>query len=71
MYGYAQFRLSNGADAKPIAAARVEPTFFSVLRVEPMLGRVFTPASNDGSDTVVLSHRLWQSDFGGGSSSAK
>jgi predicted permease len=64
VYGYAQFRLANASDAKPIAAARVESTFFSVLRVEPMLGRVFTPASDDGPDTVVLSHRLWQSDFG-------
>ena len=64
VYGFAQFRLSNGADAKQITAARVEPTFFSVLGVQPMLGRVFTTASADGANTVVLSHRLWQSDFG-------
>jgi predicted permease len=64
VYGYASFRLTNGADAKQIAAARVEPTFFSVLRVQPVLGRVFTPSTDDTAATVVLSHRLWQSDFG-------
>jgi predicted permease len=63
VYGYAQFRLSNGADSKVIAAARVEPSFFSVLHVEPVVGRVFTPATDDGPATVVLSHRLWLSDF--------
>jgi predicted permease len=65
VYGYSQFRLSSGAEAKLIAAARAEPTFFSVLSVQPMLGRVFTPDSHDGPDTVVLSYRLWRSDFGG------
>jgi predicted permease len=64
VYGYSQFRLSNGADARLIAAARAEPTFFSVLGVQPMLGRVFTPDSADGPDAVVLSYRLWRSDFG-------
>jgi putative ABC transport system permease protein len=65
VYGFQQFRLTNGADAKQINAARVEPTFFSVLRVQPMLGRAFAPTREDTSaNVVVLSHRLWQSDFG-------
>lgn len=65
VYRFARFRLSDGAEARQISAARVEPTFFSILRVEPLLGRVFTTATDDGPDTVVLSHKLWQSDFGG------
>jgi putative ABC transport system permease protein len=65
VYGYEQFRLSNSTEPKLIAGARAEPTLFSVLRVEPMLGRVFTPDSHDGPDAVVLSYRLWRSDFGG------
>lgn len=63
-YGYAQFRLTSGAEARQVAAARVEPAFFSVLRVQPMLGRVFTADEGSSMNVVVLSHRLWQSDFG-------
>jgi putative ABC transport system permease protein len=67
VYGYEQFRLTTGADARQVAAARVEPTFFSVLRIQPLLGRAIMPGDDEGdrANSVVLSHRLWQSDFGG------
>jgi putative ABC transport system permease protein len=67
VYRYEQFRLTNGADARQVAAARVEPTFFSVLGVKPLLGRVIASGDDQGdrASAVVLSYKLWQSDFGG------
>jgi putative ABC transport system permease protein len=66
VYGYAQFRLTTGSDARQIAAARVEPTFFNVLRVQPLLGRAIMPGDDEGdrANGVVLSYKLWESDFG-------
>src|SRR5207344_3418793 len=41
-------------------------TFWSVLGVQPMLGRVFTEdEDNKGVRVVVISHGLWQRRFGG------
>jgi putative ABC transport system permease protein len=67
VYGYAEFRLTAGAEARQVAAARVEPTFFSVLQVKPLLGRAIVPGDDEGdrANGVVLSHKLWQTDFGG------
>src|SRR6185369_15248176 len=48
------------------AAARVTSSFFRTLGVQPMLGRGFEPADESSqATTVVLSHRVWQSRFGG------
>ena len=46
---------------------RVTAGFFSLLGVRPALGRAFLPAEDlPGRDRVVmLSHRLWQEEFGG------
>ena len=41
----------------------VSDNFFSGLRLQPLLGRTFTP--NEESPTVVLSHRGWRRHFGG------
>ena len=46
----------------------VSDNFFDVMGVEPELGRTFRPEENEvpGRDAVViLSHRLWQQQFGG------
>ena len=47
--------------------ARVLPGFFELLRVEPLLGRVFRTADGEsGSARVaVLTHGLWQRRYGG------
>lgn len=56
-------------DGKPeyARATTVSTSFFSVLGVEPMLGRGFLPGEDTlGKDhVVVLTHAFWQSRFGG------
>jgi predicted permease len=47
-------------------SARVDENFFSLLGVEPVLGRVFsTDEEKRGEAVVVLSHRMWLDRFGG------
>src|SRR6266516_3689866 len=45
----------------------VTPDFFGLLNLRPLLGRTFT--SDEGQpgkdDVLVISHRLWQREFGG------
>ena len=49
-------------------ARKVTWTFWSVLGVQPLLGRVFTEdEDNKGVRVVVISHGLWQRRFGGAS----
>jgi predicted permease len=56
----------NGTPLR-IRVTRVTPSFFRLLRIGPALGRTFTDAEGEvGSEKkVVLSHPLWQSQFGG------
>src|SRR4051794_28776870 len=56
----------NGTPVR-VQITQVTPSFFRLLRTAPALGRVFTePDGEVGSERkVVLSHALWQSQFGG------
>jgi len=59
--------LTGVHDPQRIQLARTTANFFDVMGVAPAFGRTF-PAGNEqpGNDTVVvLSHRMWQSHFGG------
>jgi putative ABC transport system permease protein len=49
-----------------VPIARVSPNFFSVLGVNPQLGRVFTDAEGTpgGAPVVMISDSLWRSRFG-------
>src|SRR5215831_14739233 len=57
--------LTGAGEPEQIAVAVVSANFFDVLRVQPRLGRGFTPADElAGHPAIaVLSHALWQRRF--------
>lgn len=57
--------LTGGAEAERIQAARVGATFWSLIGVQPSLGRGFAPNEDAPSAvrTVVLSDGLWKRRF--------
>ena len=58
--------LSGDGDPEQVPARKVTWTFWSVLGVQPLLGRVFTEDEDNTSVRVaVISHGLWQRRFGG------
>ncbi|HYC52315.1 MAG TPA: ABC transporter permease [Gemmatimonadaceae bacterium] len=67
---YAAGGLNLMDDERPLRvdAGVVTTTFFSTLGVRPLHGRGFTAEEGkpNGPRVVVLSHRLWQSQYGGG-----
>ncbi len=60
-----EYLLSRTGEAHLLQSEAVQPKFFSVLGVAPILGRGFEPAEfHPGGDRVVLlSHALWVRDF--------
>src|SRR6185295_11860218 len=60
------FTLTGRDTPERIEGARVTTSFFSVLGVEPILGRSFLPDEDrpDAEPTVILSYALWQRKFG-------
>lgn len=63
-YGYEAPVLSGAGPARRLRAVVVTPSYFSVFSVEPHLGRTLAP-EDDGASVALLSHGLWQSQFGG------
>jgi predicted permease len=58
--------LSGDGEPEQVPARKVSWTFWSVLGVQPVLGRVFTEDEDNKSvRVVVISHGLWQRRFGG------
>jgi len=57
----------NGKIARVIQAATVTPNFFAFYGVPAQVGRVFDSrdTTSNASDAFVISHRLWQTEFGG------
>ena len=57
--------MTGAGDAAEVQAARVSPSFFTVLRAQPIFGRVFSQADADpGHDGVaVLSYGFWKRQF--------
>jgi predicted permease len=66
-YNPTELNLVGEGDPDRLEAAAVTADVLPMLRVQPALGRLFTPADDrDGAPgTVLLSHGLWQSRFGG------
>jgi putative ABC transport system permease protein len=60
--------LAGDGDPEQVPARKVTWNFWSVLGVQPMLGRTFTEdEDNKGVRVAVISHGLWQRRFGGAS----
>ncbi|MBI5386422.1 MAG: ABC transporter permease [Verrucomicrobia bacterium] len=56
----------GGEDAGRVQGMTVSDNYFSVLGVNPVLGRGFLPEEAAGAHrVVVISHSLWQHRFGG------
>lgn len=60
-------KLTSDGEPEEVPAQIATPNLFSVLGVNPIMGRTFSP--DDGKqgqpDVVVLSYALWQRRFGG------
>jgi predicted permease len=58
--------LTDGNEATHVQGESVSADLFTLLGVQPMLGRTFLPAEDEpGHQVVILSHALWQRQFGG------
>jgi predicted permease len=55
--------LTGAGLPRQVPVAWSSPGFLDMLGVRPVLGRLY--GSADGPGTVVLSHELWQAQFGG------
>src|SRR6185369_6600333 len=65
-YGGGGALLTGLGEAERIAAPRASANFFSVLGVEPYLGRTFQPGEDvpNGPKVTVLTYGFWQRRFG-------
>jgi predicted permease len=61
-----QFDLSGGTEPLRVNVARVNANLFSLLGVQPSLGRAFSSEEDrPGHMVTLLSYGLWQRQFGG------
>jgi putative ABC transport system permease protein len=62
-----EFGLTGSGDPEQVRGMPISTNLFSILGVQPMLGRDFLPGEDQaGSDNkVILSYGLWQRRFGG------
>ncbi len=61
------FNLTGRGDPVEIQAEQVTPNLFSVLGVQPLLGRSFLPEEGrpGSARVVILGHALWEHRYGG------
>src|SRR6195256_3557456 len=57
---------ADGAEPERVPRAGVTTGFFSVLGIQPVLGRTFVPEDDRGwpQTVAIISHGLWQRRFG-------
>jgi putative ABC transport system permease protein len=66
-YAYTGIPLTTGEYPEPVMGMLASGNLFSLLGVNPMLGRAFTQEDDTpdlGNPIIVLSHNLWQRRFG-------
>jgi putative ABC transport system permease protein len=65
--GFRAWNLTGSGDPMRIEGEAVSASFFSVLGVEPVLGRTFTDEENQAgaARVAILGHGLWSDRFGG------
>lgn len=69
-WGKRSYNLANGGEVRNAHAILVSGSFFDVLGVSPVLGRLFTPADDRrgcGSPGTIISYSFWQREFAGDS----
>ncbi len=66
-YAAGGLNLTGGASPQRVQAGLVTPSALELLGVQPTIGRLFLEEEEElGSpDVVLLSHRLWRTQFGG------
>ena len=65
-HGLSKVNVIAGGEPLRAAVAKVTPSFFSTLGVQPVLGRVFLPReSRPAASVAILTHGLWMRVFGG------
>jgi predicted permease len=66
-FHYMYFILLGHGEAQRVSSGVVSSNFFSVIGVEPILGRTFLPAEEKAGapGVIVLSNRYWHERFGG------
>ncbi|MCH9648741.1 MAG: ABC transporter permease [Deltaproteobacteria bacterium] len=66
IYRTTSHSLGEGSVPERVAALTATPSLFSLLQVQPALGRLFTEQEGEigHEDKVLLSHQLWQRSFG-------
>jgi len=64
---YASKELTARTRSQQVDVGLISENFFSLLGVEPMLGRAFSSQETlpNGPQVAILSHRIWQQQFGG------
>lgn len=66
VYNRDSYNLTGAGDPQRVLAGQVSSDFFATLKVNPVIGRVFTHEEDQpgSSPVVVLSNALWQRVFG-------
>jgi predicted permease len=64
-YAMSQTKLVGRGEPKPVAGVWVAGNFFSMLGIQPVLGRLFAPEEcvKGSRDVVLLSYSFWQRQF--------